>query len=402
MDETSQIGLYHRKGTLMDHRLFIIAGEKSGDLLGAHLIAALMKLVPNSRIQGIGGPEMRAEPFECIMRMEEFEIMGFSDIITSLPKLKRQFCSVRDHILETKPDAVIFIDYPGFNLKMAKSLRKHGYRGKLIQYVSPTVWAWGKKRIEQMTNTLDLLLTIYPFEKDFFKNSPLNVRYAGNPIREIIGKHHYDENWTKLFGIKNPENLVAIFPGSRKSEIQLNLPFQLKAAEILKRENASVQFAISCAHDKIMPVIHNIMGDNSLQLNKDIFLVPKAYSYELMRDCRSAIAKSGTVTLELALHKRPTVVLYKLTLLNQLIAKYFMKLNLPNYCIVNILKNETVFPELIAKGLTPQNIYHHMATLNNDSLERKRCITACEELVDILKEENASTTAAKAIEELLK
>lgn len=386
----------------MKKSLFIFAGEKSGDLLGSHLLSALAQKLPHYSLQGVGGPEMRALDFECVMRTEEFEIMGFSEVFRSLPKLKRQFQFIRNHILQEKPEGVVLIDYPGFNLKMANSLRKHGYSGKLIQYISPTVWAWGKQRTEQMEKTLDLLLTIYPFEADCFKDSSLSVKYVGNPIKEIVNKHSYDEDWAKLFGIKDPENIIALFPGSRKGEIQLNLPYQLKAAELLKKEDPALRFVVSCAHEKIMPVMHKIMQENLLKLNHDLFLLPKSYSYELMRDCRSAVAKSGTVTLELALHKCPTVVMYKLTLLNRLIAQYFMKLKLPHYCIVNILEGKTVFPELIAKGLSSQAIFNHLKPLNENTEERRVCIENCQKLPDILLENHASENASHAVSEILK
>lgn len=386
----------------MSDKLFIFAGEKSGDLLGSHLLKALKEELPLHTIEGVGGPEMREEGFDCIMRSEEFEVMGFSDILRSLPKFRRQFKQIKNHILDTKPQGVIFIDYPGFNLRMAKALRKNNFRGKLIQYISPTVWAWGKDRATQMAESLDLLMTIYPFEKACFENTSLNVKYVGNPIREIVSKYSYDEDWAKLFGIKETNNLVAIFPGSRKGEIQLNLPHLLKAAVLLKKENPHTVFVLSCAHEKIIPVMQNILDPNSLKLNKDIFLLPKGYSYELMRDCRSAIAKSGTVTLELALHQRPTVVVYKLTLLNRLIAKHILRLNLPHYCIVNILSGKTVFPELIAKGMNPQNIYHHINALHNDTEVRNQCIANCKKLPEILQEDKASINAAKAIQEVLK
>ena len=385
----------------MRKKLFIFAGEKSGDLLGSHLLKALKERLPDYTIEGVGGPEMRDVGFKCLLRSEEFEVMGFSDILRSIPKFRKQFQHIRNHILESNPEGVIFIDYPGFNLKMAKALRQKQFKGKLIQYISPTVWAWGKGRAEQMAQTHDLLMTIYPFEESHFEETSLNVKYVGNPIREIISKYKYDDDWSKLFGIKDPENLVAIFPGSRKGEIQLNLPYQLKAAEMLKKENPGVRFVISCAHEKIIPVMQDILNNNSLKLNQDIFLLPKGYSYELMRDCRSAIAKSGTVTLELALHKCPTVVVYKLTLLNRLIAKYILRLNLPHYCIVNILKEKTVFPELIAKGLNPQNIFRHIKALHNDTEEREKCIAECQGLPEVLQKDHASINAAKAVEELL-
>lgn len=385
----------------MSQRLFLLAGEKSGDLLGSYLIQSLLEELPNCSLEGVGGPEMRSYPFDSILRVEDFEVMGFSDVLASLPKLWRQFHALRRHILETNPDAVIFIDYPGFNLRMARSLRKKGYQGKLIQYVSPTVWAWDKDRIAQMTETLDLLLTIYPFEKSYFQNSPLPVIYVGHPIKQIVHNHVYQDQWASLFRIADPKNLIAIFPGSRRSEIELNLPYQLKAALLLKKTRPSLQFAISCAHEKVMPVMHELLKEIPLQLDRDLFFLPKAYSYELMRDAGAAMAKSGTVTLELALHRCPTVVSYKLTLLNRLIAKYVMKLQLPHYCIVNLLKGETVFPELIAAGLSAQKLFRELSPLIEETPERRHCIEQCQQISEILTEEHASVSAAKAIADLL-
>lgn len=385
----------------MNKRLFIFAGEKSGDLLGGSLLKKIKEYLPGYLLYGVGGQEMQAEGLECLLDTKEFEMMGFSEILWSLSKLWKQFYHVRDHILSTKPGAVVLIDYPGFNLRMAKALRKRGYRGKLIQYISPTVWAWGKHRAELMANTFDLLLTIYPFEAAHFSHTSLNVKYIGNPIKEIIQYHQYHDDWAKLFGIKETENLIAIFPGSRKAEILLNLPFQLKVAEMLKADNPETCFAISCAHEKIMPMMHHHLRDLPLKLNRDIFLLPKTYTYELMRDCRSAIAKSGTVTLELALHQCPTVVIYKLSLLNRLIAQYALRINLPHYCIVNILSGKTIYPELIERGLSPQNLYREIKRLNDESSDRTSCIKECQQISTILEENDASVQGARAIAELI-
>jgi lipid-A-disaccharide synthase len=385
----------------MNKEIFLFAGEKSGDLLGGFLYQALQNQLPNYHFTGVVGPEMRTAGMEGILRTEEFELLGFSEILSSLPKLWKQFRIVRDYILKNRPEATILIDYPGFNLKMAKSLRKHHYQGKIIQYISPTVWAWGKKRADKMAQTLDLLLTIYPFEQECFSNTPLNVKYVGNPLKEIIQKHSYIQDWASLFGIEDTSHLIAIFPGSRKGEIELNLPYQLKVAELLKKKDPSVTFAISCAHEKILPVMHRMLQSNSLKLNRDIFLLPKAYCYELMKDCRSALAKSGTVTLELALHKCPTVVMYKLSLLNRIIAQYLLRLNLPHYCIVNILANKKVYPELIEKGLSSSALFAELQKINVDGQARQTCIEECEQLAALFQGTDASDQAADAIKRLL-
>lgn len=385
----------------MTRQIFLLAGEKSGDLIGSRLIHSLKASLPSTSFIGVGGQEMREAGLKGSLKTEEFEIHGFSEVIRSFLKLKRQFKETLHLILKTQPAAVVLIDYPGFNLRLAKALKKRGFKGKIIQYVSPTIWAWGVHRKKIMVETLDLLLTIYPFEPSFFFDTSLLVKYVGNPIYEIVKSHSYDPNWVALFGIDKREHLIALFPGSRKNEIQLNLPYLLNVCEQLKKENPKAVFIISCAHEKIIPLMHPLLRRYSLKLHHDLFLLPKNYAYELMQDCRTAIAKSGTVTLELALHQKPTVVIYKLNWFNRFVAKYFLKLKLPFYCIVNIICGKRVYPELIDKGLNRKNLFSYFKQLNDETEERRSCIQECKELPKILEERKASDEAAVAIKDLL-
>jgi len=381
--------------------LFFFAGEQSGDLHGQNLLAHLKLKLPHYTFNGVGGPLMRPYLDSSVLNMEDFEVMGFSDVLRALPKLIPYFFKVRNTILSTNPVGVVLIDYPGFNLRLAKSLRKKGYQGKIIQLICPSVWAWGKHRIQHMADTLDLLLSILPFEKQIFSHTSLPVEYIGNPLKAKIQKHTYQSDWLNLLGIRSAPQLIALFPGSRKGEIQRNLPIQLKAAQMLQREDRI--FAISCAHPEIIPVMQTILEETTLKLHQNVFLIPKAYSYELMRDCHAAVAKSGTVTLELAIHQCPTAVIYQLTPLNRFIAKYLLKLNLPYYCIVNILAQKQVFPELIASGLTPKNLGVMMqGLLEEASPARNACIQECENLSPILlHDQDPGAQAAQAIVDML-
>ncbi len=377
--------------------IFVFAGELSGDMYGAHLIAALKKQLGNIEFKGVAGPEMRHQGVSFDLTMEDFSVMGFTDVLLELPKLWKQFHQIRKCIVAECPDAVIFIDSPSFSLRMAKALRKGGYRGKIIQYISPTVWAWGSHRIKEMADTLDLLLAIYPFELQYFANTSLKVEYVGHPLREIISQHQYSPDWQKLLGIKDTEHLVALFPGSRPKEIKRNLPKQLMAAKLLKEQEPQTRFAISCAHEQNMSLVQEILKQQQLQHNREVYFVPKTYSYELMRSCRSAMAKSGTVTLELALHQCPAVVSYELTLLNRLIAKHILKVRLPHYCIVNILSGKEVYPEMIEKAFSGEDLYRLLRALNQPGIERERCIADCILMGQLLQENNASERAAEHI-----
>lgn len=378
-------------------KLFIFAGENSGDLHGSHLIQAIKKTIPLISFDGVAGPRMRSHGIQGPHQMEDFEVMGITDVLKNLPKLCSQFYNIRNHILTTNPRGIVLIDYPGFNLRLAQALRKKGFKGKIIQYVSPSVWAHGAHRINQMAKTLDLLLTIFPFEKHSFDVTKLNVAYVGNPLCEYIKNYSYDEHWLEKLSLPKDKRIIALFPGSRHHEILRNLPIMLEAAAKYKKIAPDAVFAISCVHPTIFQQLHT-----PSILQGSLFTIPKEFTYELMRDSRTAIAKSGTVTLELALHKRPTVVVYKLTTLNRLYAQYILKLKLPFYCIVNILAKRCVFPELIEKGFSADILLQHLQTLDAQTPTRQECIEACEEISKSLSgDQDASLLSAKAIQEVL-
>ncbi len=382
-------------------RYFIFAGEASGDLHGSRLIQALKLFSTPHHFTGVGGPSMRAEGLECVLNMEDFQIMGFSDVLRSLPKLWRQFYTVCETILRVKPDVVILIDYPGFNLRLAHALRRKGFQEKIIQYICPTVWAHGKKRIQTMSRTLDLLLTIYPFEPAYFANTSLSTIYIGNPLVEYIQQYVYDDNWSQQVGCSLSHPLVAIFPGSRLGEIKCNLPQQLLTSSLLKKDNPQIHFALSYAHENLLPTIQQIVQQSPLQLNRDIYLVPKTFTYELMRDCHTALATSGTVTLELALHARPSVVMYRLSNLNYLIAKYLLRLRLPHYCIVNILGGREIFPEIIGRERRIDQLSKLLKRLYYDERTRNAILEGCQYIRDLLGQFKTNQLAAHAVMELL-
>lgn len=379
----------------MSKSFFIFAGEPSGDLHGSHLVKALKKTFPQIYFEGVTGSALREEGVKTLLPMEKFSVMGYSDVLKAFPSLYKQFYIVRDHILKTSPDGVIFIDYPGFNLRMAKALRKAGYKGQLIHYICPSVWAWGKKRIQHMARTLDMLLTIYPFEATSFQHTSLQVQYISNPLQEYISNYTYDEDWKKSFS-SHEMPLIAIFPGSREGEIRRNLDKQLHAAALFQKKHPHTAFGISCSNEALKPLIESMIHKQNL---KHAFTVPKKFTYELMRDSHSAMAKSGTVTLELALHRRPTVVVYGLSRLNWFIAKFLIRLKMPYYCIVNILQKQRVFPELIETGFDAKTLCYELEQLHAGP-KRDQCIEGCTQIQTLFQKSTASLNAAKAIRTL--
>lgn len=269
----------------------------------------------------MGGELMGKAGMEVIAPMPH--VMGITDVIKALPKLYKTFRKLKKWILKEQPDAVVFIDYAEFNLLMAKALRKKGFRGKLIHYVSPSVWAWRKSRIKQLAATLDHLLTILPFEKAYFKQTSLPVTYVGHPLAKTVIKQEK---------LDLPQGTVALFPGSRVSEIKRNLPLQLAAAK-------GKPVAVSVARAGLKPLIHS--------LAPEALLVPGEKRSLLMSSCQAAIATSGTITFELALHNVPTVVTYKLSAINYFLGRHVFRIHIPYFSLPNLISQKELFPEFI-------------------------------------------------------
>ncbi len=356
----------------MSNEIFIFAGEVSGDLHGAHLMESLYQLNPDVKIVGVGGPRMRAKGLECLIPMENFQVMGFIDIIFAFPRLFRLFKKVKNLILKRCPQSVIFIDYPGFNLRMARAIKKSKSTSKLIHYICPSVWAWGKKRIPLMEKNLDLLLTILPFEKKYFNQGKLETHYVGNP----------------LITQKRPPTsgkYLSIFPGSRFKEIKRNFPLQLEVALKMREKCPHLKCAISCVKKEFLPLIKKHLNGEDIPIFSS--------SETLMQKTKMAIATSGTVTLELALHQIPTVVTYAITKLDLFLAQKIFRINLPYYSLPNIIADREVFKELFGPYLTKDNLTSAVASLRDQEHIKK----GCAEIKNLLGDKNASHEAANLI-----
>lgn len=373
--------------------LYFFAGEKSGDLHGEKILQALKQKAPHLLIAGVGGPRMRAMGMECALPMEEFQVMGFVDVFFSLPKLVRQFYAVSKEIQQLKPKAVVTIDYPGFNLRLVRHLKKRNFSGQCIHFICPSVWAWGKRRIHLMSKYFDSLMTILPFESDLFKDTELLVTYVGHPLVERIKSHHY-------LPIQLPKDrkIVAIFPGSRKKEIERNLPLYLLTIQSLIQSHPDLHFAISVSEETLRPLILSLIGKHlgNQWDHKNIELIAPHLSYELMKASTVAIAKSGTVTLELAIHRIPTVVTYAISSLDTFIARDLLRIRLPYYCLVNIIAQDQVFPELFGPNFTEKTLkksFEELLVKENSLVTQKRC----DRLIELLGTKSTSNEVANEI-----
>lgn len=369
----------------MSPDLFVFAGEKSGDMHGAAVLAALKAERPDLQVVGVGGPEMRSVGMECVLRMEQFQVMGFIDVFLSLPSLLRHFYTIVRAVLRQQPKVVLTIDYPGFNLRLAKALRKRGYTGKIVHYICPSVWAWGQERIKTMAKTLDLLLCILPFEPPLFSHTSLAAMYVGHPLVDKLRNYHY-----KSLPFQAQKPILALFPGSRKKEIERNLPLQLEACRHLQE---TFHIALSISDPQYAEWIASIVEEKGL---RHIDFVPAEYTYELIRSAYFSIAKSGTVTLELALHQTPTIVTYAVTPIDAFIAHDLFRIRLPFYALPNIIAQKEIFPEYIGKHLNAETLRSHIDTLLKPA-RYQACKQECGEVRALLGERSASKEAAQRL-----
>ncbi len=385
----------------MTYDLFIFAGEASGDIHGAAILKALKKLRPDIRVSGVAGPKMRKEGLSLFMPMENFRVMGFTDVFKNIFSLLRSFRKILRHILSTNPKAVLFIDYPGFNLRMAKALRKKGFSQKLIHYICPTVWAHGKKRIHTLSDTLDLLLSIFPFEKKYFAHVPLQPVYIGNPLIDTFRNHVPDVDWRTSFSIPREAPLVGIFPGSRVQEIKQNLPKILRSCEIFSRHHPDHLFVLSVADPSLKYYIEKAIAASSLLPNQTLFPVPGTKNKEMMKEIECAIATSGTITFELGIASVPTAVVYHLTTVNAWIAGYCLKLNLPYYCIVNIIMEKLIFPEMYYLDFLPEKVAEALEGFYVPE-KKEQVVQGCRDLLSLMdRQKEPSSVAAGKIHELI-
>src|ERR1700719_771723 len=302
-------------------RIYLIAGESSGDDHGAVLMREIARLIPGAQFFGAGGPQMQKVAGGQFMDWTQEAVVGLWDVIVKYPYFREKFYQMYREIRRLDPDAVIFVDYPGFNLRLAQYLRRKQFRGKLIYYISPQVWAWNRGRIPRMAAFLDLMICIFPFEKSLYEASGLRTEFVGHPMIEELDNQRTNE--------PRVPNLVALLPGSRSREIKRIFPVMLEAAKLLRRKDGAIHFEASAASDPARHCMQNLAADAGLA---DIPIGLKN-SWELMQRACVGMVASGTATLESSFYLLPFVLVYKVSWLTYLPARLLVRvdhLGMPN------------------------------------------------------------------------
>lgn len=374
-------------------KYYIIAGEASGDLHGSNLIKELKKKDAEAEIRCWGGDKMEAAGATLVKHYKELAFMGFLEVIKNLPTILKNIKICKEDILQYKPIALILIDYPGFNLRIAKWAKEQGI--KVIYYISPQVWAWKENRVKLIKNCVDKMLVILPFEKEFYATWNYDVEYVGHPLVEVVDEFlkssiQYPEssiqNPVSSFQFPVPGNSIALLPGSRQQEILKKLPIMLEVAKHFPH----YQFVVAKA-----PGLDESFYAELLAPYKNVSSVVNK-TYELLVRSKAALVTSGTATLETALFAVPEVICYKGSAFSYQIAKRLIKIKFIG--LVNLIMDKEVVKELIQDELTVENLKHELNLLLTDEakqLQLKEDYTSLKNLLS--KGGHASANAAESI-----
>lgn len=364
-------------------KYFLIAGERSGDVYGANLIVALLKKDPAAQIVCYGGDEMKAAGGELLSHYKESAFMGFYEVFTNLRVIKKKLNTCKKELLAFHPDAVIFIDYPGFNLRMAAFAKRQGLR--TIYYISPKIWAWNKGRIKEIRSFVDKLLVIFPFEVPFYKSLNYPVEYVGNPLIEHIDSYELDTSFKRS---ENHRWNIAFLPGSRKQEVEHSIEMISKMAH----QRKDLFLWIAGVDNLPIDLYDSIIGLSNVRL-----VVGK--TYEILNLCDAAIVTSGTATLETALWNIPQVVCYKAHPISYLIAKYLVQIKFIS--LVNLIVDKEIVKELIQKDYTSENVLREVDLLLTDEKTRRKQLTDYQELNILLGQKKASEIVVEKVYNLV-
>ena len=361
-------------------KLYIIAGEASGDLHGSNLIKQLKNIDSAIDIRCWGGDKMQAEGATLIKHYKELAFMGFIEVVKNLPTILKNISFCKEDILAYKPNAIILIDYPGFNLRIAKWAKQQGI--KVIYYISPQVWAWKENRVKLMKKCIDKMICIIPFEKDFYKNKwNWDVEYVGHPLVEVVEQFNIQHS-----NLKIENNIIALLPGSRKQEILTKLPIMLSVVEHFP----TYQFVVAKA-----PGLDEDFYNNLIAPYKNVSWVVNE-TYALLSKAKAALVTSGTATLETALFGVPQIICYKGSNISYQIAKKLIKIKFIG--LVNLIMDKEVVKELIQNQLTTQNLHKELTLLLEDGIKLQQLKSDYALLWQLLKQGgNASENAAQSI-----
>jgi len=370
---------------MMVKRVMIIAGEASGDLHGAGVVRELKRIDPAIDIYGVGGDKMKREGMSLVYDIRELGFMGFFEVLKHIPFVKTMERTLEQIVKFKRPDVLVLIDYPGFNLRFAAIAKR--YDVKIVYYISPQVWAWNRSRVKKMRGLVDKMLVIFPFEVDFYKHAGIDAEFVGHPLMEVLESRMDRANFLKRYGLDSEREFIALFPGSRLQEIENIFPAMLIAAKGVAAE-LDMEIAVGVAptlDEKYFRTFFKVEG---------VHLI-KGATYELMQHAHFAFVTSGTATLETACFATPMFVVYRTSWLTYLVGRAMIRVK--NIGLVNIVAEKKIVPEFIQHKASAGNLMRSALAFLSDPEKVAKMKSELSQIKGMLGEHGASRTVAERI-----
>ncbi len=366
----------------------LVAGEASGDLHGAHLVEAIKSLSPSTTFSGLGGEKMKSSGVELYGDLIQMAVVGFWEVLKHYGEIKKIFHLILKKIDSINVDAVILIDYPGFNLRLAKKLKQRNI--KVIYYISPQVWAWKKNRVHFIKKHVDQMLVLFPFEVDFYAQFGIDVHCVGHPLIDTIQINTPKERFLPSLSLPAETLTIGILPGSRQKEIEVLLPIMLSAAKILVKTFPEIQFLILKA-----PTISRSLLEHYLNGSTLTYRIVDEDTYNGINACNLCMVASGTATLEVAILQKPMVIVYKTSLFTWLLAKLFVKIK--DIGLVNVVAGKRIVPECVQYQATGTKIAKELTDIFTNELKIAEIKINLKSVKESLGLSGASRRAAEVI-----
>ena len=339
-------------------KVMIIAGEASGDLHGANLIKALKKKAPALEYFGIGGHRLKGAGVSILINSDELSVVGITEVFAKLPKIYQAITIIKRSLRKIRPDLLILIDFPEFNLHLAASAKRLSI--PVLFYISPQIWAWRSGRVKKIKHRVDHMAVILPFEEPFYQQHNIPVSFVGHPLMDELT----DEDLLQIFqpysNLNSEQKIISLFPGSRTKEVSLHLPIMIQSAILLREKLPNLRFIISCAPSIKATQLERIL---SAYRQKDFFEIVNEDAPTIFKKSQLALAKSGTVTLEAAIYATPCIIIYKVSPLSYHLGRYLIRVKYIG--LANLISDREIFPELIQTKASPKLIAEtaeHMLT----------------------------------------
>jgi lipid-A-disaccharide synthase len=371
-------------------RVVIIAGEESGDMHAAALINQLKAKYPNIKISGIGGKHMQAAGAELVSDLAQFGVTGVTEVIRHFNVVRKAFVAIKKHLENQKPDLLLLVDYPGFNLRLAK-YAKQTLGLKIIYYISPQIWAWKAKRIHLIKRCVDKIAVILPFEKTIYEKAGVPVRFVGHPLVEKLAFTRQNLVQKSELNLPLDTKIIALLPGSRTHEIERLMPILRDTASLLYKQDLNLHFVIPIAGTLKPSLIKSYFADTSIPVH---FIEGKAL------DCMAAsdfvIVASGTASLECALLEKPMCIIYKSSFITYLLAMKLIKVKYLGLC--NLLSNKMIVPEFLQYDCNAFELTRYIINFQNNSNQQKKMASQLATLNQSLSLEKADCDIFELIE----